>query len=237
LVSHISIRTPSRHHPGAEGDAVGQSARALEGAVGLALPFERLQVDPLLRPEGRDVGVRQVEEPVLAPDRFRHVGHDIAVLVPGGEDADLGLALGAHGPVEEAEARVPAAGVRQHQERRVGGAPRAVVGADVEALQGGGDLVGRQAGGLGDFIRAEAVVPDHVLEPASQLGVVLRPAGVGRLGGRHGGAGEKQHDGGSKAAQHGSLSWALDHPTSPPAVTPAGPCKSGRRSRPFGRCR
>src|SRR5262249_37273114 len=116
---------------------------------------------------------------------------------------------------------MPATGVRQDEQRRLGRTPWAVVGAHVESHQSGSDSVVRQAGRLGDLLGAIAMVPDHVLEPVLQLRIVLRLSCVRRLGGRENGAGEEQHKEGSNAVQHGSSSGV------------AGPylssCQSGRR--------
>ena len=47
------------------------------------------------------------------PDGLGDVRHGVAAVGPGGEEADLGLALGPDGPVEEADAGVAAARIGQ----------------------------------------------------------------------------------------------------------------------------
>src|SRR5205085_1567450 len=82
---------------------------------------------------------------------------------------------------EEADARMTAPGMGEEENAilRHGGA---VVGADVELLQCGLDLVRREAEGLVDLVGCEAVVPDEILKPVAKLGIVARAAGIDGIG-------------------------------------------------------
>ncbi|NQU24185.1 MAG: hypothetical protein HQ567_23130 [Candidatus Nealsonbacteria bacterium] len=120
----------------------------------------------------------------LVPDGFGHVDDHVGRFVPGQEDADFGLPLWPDRPVEEPDPRMASARVGQHQQRRVVRADRFRLGTDIEPFHRRGDFVDRQPSGRGDLGRCETVMPDHVLQPALQIVVVLRSAGVvRRLGG------------------------------------------------------
>ena len=104
----------ARSDGGAEGNAVRQSALVGERAVGVPRPFERRQLDALFIPNGVDVRVRKIGEPKVGPERLRHIDDHVADGVPRREDAHLGFALWGDGAFEEAEARMPSAGIGQH---------------------------------------------------------------------------------------------------------------------------
>jgi hypothetical protein len=125
------------------------------------------------------VRVRQVDQAEVREDRLGQVDDDIARLIPGGEDTDLRLALRADGAVEEADSRMPAAGIGKHEERGAAGPFRAALRRDVVLPQRSGDRGRLQPGCGADFRGGEPVIPDHVLEPVPQVGLVARQAGLG----------------------------------------------------------
>ncbi len=139
------------------------------------------------------MGMGEVGEAEVRPDRLGDVGHHVALLVPGSEDADLGFALWIDGSVQESDPGVTAAGVGEHEKGGVGPAPGMVVPMNVEAFPGVLALVRREAGGRRDLGRAEPVVPDHVLQPGAQVLIVLRRAGIDGIAGigRGGGLGSQ----------------------------------------------
>ena len=148
-------------------------------AVGAAIPFEPVQLDLLLGPNGRNVGVGEIGQAQIGPDRLGHIDDDVAGVIPRREDADLGFALRSDGAVEEPDPRMTAARIGQHQEGTIRGPFRFGRRRDIETPQPGRDLRLSQPRGGTDFRGREAVVPDHVFEPVTQVGIVGRPAKVG----------------------------------------------------------
>ena len=152
----------------AETDAVREGAFHLVIAVGEAGPFELLE-GRVIGPDGRNVGVGKVGETEVGPERFRNIRDDVTASVPRSEDAQLGFTLRIDGAFEKANARVTPAGIGQDKEGGIFGAGWAVLGGDVEALKRLSDFRAGKAGGCGNFLVGEAVVPDHVLKPKAQL--------------------------------------------------------------------
>ena len=63
--------------------------------------------------------VGEIDQAEVGEDGFGHVDDHIARIIPRGEDADFGLALGHHGTIEETDAGMTSAGVGQGAQRRV----------------------------------------------------------------------------------------------------------------------
>ena len=102
--------------------------------------------------------------------------------IPRREDADLGFALGHERAVEEPDARMASAGVRQHFKRGIRGALGQAFSGDVPVVEILPHLCQGQASGGAYFVRCVAVVGNHVVEPAPEFTVAPGRAGLG--GGR-----------------------------------------------------
>lgn len=126
-------------------------------------------------PDGGDMRVGEVGEAEVGPDGFGDIRDNVAGRIPGEENAEFSFALRIDSAVEEANAGVAAAGVRENE--------RAIfwdrdVGLDIEAFDDGGDLVGGEAGGGADFFWSETVIGDHVFEPEFSVGIVFERAEI-----------------------------------------------------------
>ena len=125
--------------------------------------------------------MRQIKQLLIGPNRLRHVHDHVVGFLPRREDADLGLALRANGPFQEADPRMPSAGIGQHLQRGAGLSLGTRFRADVESLQGGLDLRGGKPRSGGNLFVCEAMIPDHVPEPVSQWFLVGRFSEVRRF--------------------------------------------------------
>src|SRR5712692_10491937 len=139
----------------AERYAIRQLSFDLEAAIVMAIPFQNRELDSLLGPDSRHMRMGEIRQTQVGPNRFRHVDDYIAGVVPGTEDANLGFALWPNSPIKEADARMPASGVGQHQERRISWSRGLVFRTDVELCQGSLDIIGQQAGGGRNLRRCE----------------------------------------------------------------------------------
>ena len=120
----------------------------------------------------------QIRQPEVGPDGLRHINDYVAVLIPGREDSDLGFPLWADGPIEKSAARMAPTRVRQNQQRCILRASRFAGRADAKLIQGRKHVFGFQAGGGRYLVRGEAMIPDHILQPGTQLFVAGRLAEV-----------------------------------------------------------
>ena len=176
----------TRAHVRAEDDAVRQASLHAQRSVGVAFPLERFQGHALLGPHRVDVRVGQIGQPQVRPDRLGHIDHEVAGVIPRRENADLRFALRPNGPVEKADPRMPPAGIRQDQQRRVRRPFRLGGWADAEPHEGRAYFRFRESRRRRDLRRRKPVMPDHVLEPIPKLGLVGGSAMIGHRSGRDG---------------------------------------------------
>ena len=97
-------------------DAVGQCAGDFESTIVCASPLQFFQRDLLIVEISRNVGVSQVGQAEVRPERLGHVDDDKVVLGPRSEHADFGFALRPDGSFEEPDPRMTSAGPGNDEE-------------------------------------------------------------------------------------------------------------------------
>src|SRR6185503_7857410 len=97
------------------------------------------------------------------------------------KNAHLRFALRVDGPVQEANARMASARIRQDDKRCIGFSFRWAGFGQMKSGNGRDDFVGRHSGRGADFCWCEAVEDHHVLEPHAQLGFIRGPAEIVRF--------------------------------------------------------
>src|SRR5436190_4852646 len=166
---------------GPKDDSVRKLSLESERTVRAVVPFESFEFDLLSSPEGGDVSVGEIGEAEVRPDSLRQIDNDITLFVPRREYAELCFALRIHRAVQKADARVAAARVRQDEQWRIRRPLRSVIGPDLEAGQGSDDFVMIQTDRRVDLRDTKAMIPNHVLQPETKLGIVFWTSRIQRL--------------------------------------------------------
>ncbi len=112
------------------------------------------------------------------PDRLRDVDHDVAAIVPRGEDADLRLSPGPDRAIEEADSWVTAARIRQDEQPINVSSFRLNVPIEAQSRQGGLGLIRRQSRRGADFLQSIPMENRHVFQPVAQFVLVVRSSKI-----------------------------------------------------------
>src|SRR5258706_15021728 len=98
----------------AEGDLVCQHAFMAQAPVRLTRPINVLDDNILLVPDRRDMRMREIEQTLLAKDRFRQVHDHVTRRAPRQEDAGLRATLPINVTIQEPLANLAATWIRQN---------------------------------------------------------------------------------------------------------------------------
>ena len=126
---------------GSEGNLVRERPLGGERAVVSPDPVAIDDRHVLLVPDGRDVGVSELNDLAVREDRLGHIDHDVARVLPRQEDRSFGASHGRHRAFEKAGPGMAATWVRREFEPANRGGGGGFVQASYSRCFGGGETM------------------------------------------------------------------------------------------------